>query len=140
MSWKFIGDICLGIGISSFDRGNVLSLFSLRASNKTSTPAACVRSLKLRVLRFGFLEDGDVGVGVFPEGEEIVVGRFRLGTFACHRAHSRRCRCPRLPTPLLSKVLDHPDVAIVCVARHLQMPPVGRRYSFGAHEIEFLMP
>ncbi len=33
---------------------------ALRASNKTSTPAACVRSLKLRVLRFGFLEDGDV--------------------------------------------------------------------------------
>jgi hypothetical protein len=113
---------------------------AFRASNKTSTPAACVRSLKLRVLRFGFMEDGDVGVAVFPESEEIVVGRFRLGTFACHRALSRRCHCPRLPTRLLSKVLDHPDVAIGCPARHRQMPPVGRRYSFGAHEIEFLMP
>ena len=92
----------------------------------------------LRVL--GLLEDGDVGVGVFQEGKEIVVGRFRLGTFACHRTRSRRCRCPRLPPPLLSKVLDHPDVAIGCIGRHRQMPPVGRRYSFGAEEIEFLLP
>jgi hypothetical protein len=30
--------------------------------------------LQLRVLRFGFLQDGDVGVGVFPECEEIFVG------------------------------------------------------------------
>jgi hypothetical protein len=29
--------------------------------------------LQLRVLRFGFLQDGDVGVGVFPEGEEILI-------------------------------------------------------------------
>ncbi len=27
--------------------------------------------LQLRILRFGLLEDRDVGVGVFPEGEEI---------------------------------------------------------------------
>ena len=27
-------------------------------------------SLQLRVLCFGLLQDGDVGVGVFPEGEE----------------------------------------------------------------------
>jgi hypothetical protein len=30
-------------------------------------------SLQLRVLSFGFLQDGNVGVGVFPEGEEIFV-------------------------------------------------------------------
>src|ERR1039458_2073341 len=29
---------------------------------------------QLRVLRFGFFQDGDVGVGVFPEGEEVFVG------------------------------------------------------------------
>ena len=96
--------------------------------------------MQLGVLGLGLLVNGNIGVGIFPEGEEIVVGRFRLGTFACHRAHSRRCRCPRLPTPLLSKVLDHPDVAIGCIARHRQMPPVGRRYSFGLNEIEFLIP
>ena len=26
---------------------------------------------QLRVLRLGFLQDGDVGVGVFPESEEV---------------------------------------------------------------------
>jgi hypothetical protein len=30
-------------------------------------------SLQLRVLGFGLLEEGDVGVGVFPEGEEVFV-------------------------------------------------------------------
>ena len=30
-------------------------------------------SLQLRVLRLGFLQDGDVGVGVFPEGEESLL-------------------------------------------------------------------
>jgi hypothetical protein len=34
---------------------------------------AC-RLLQLRVLCFGFFQDWDVGVGVFPEGEEIFVG------------------------------------------------------------------
>ena len=30
--------------------------------------------LQLRILRLGLLQDGDVGVGVFPEREEIFVG------------------------------------------------------------------
>jgi hypothetical protein len=30
--------------------------------------------LELRVLGLGLLQDGDVGVGVFPECEEIFVG------------------------------------------------------------------
>jgi hypothetical protein len=34
----------------------------------------CTGSLQLGVIRFGLLEDGDVGVGVFPEGEENFVG------------------------------------------------------------------
>jgi len=28
--------------------------------------------LQLRILRLGFFEDGDVGIGVFPEGEELL--------------------------------------------------------------------
>ena len=32
-------------------------------------------SLQLRVVRFGFFQDGDIGVSVFPEREEILVGR-----------------------------------------------------------------
>jgi hypothetical protein len=31
-------------------------------------------SLQLRILRLGFFQDGDVGFGVFPEGEEVFVG------------------------------------------------------------------
>jgi hypothetical protein len=33
--------------------------------------------LQLGVLRFGFLQEREVGVGVFPEGEEIFVGAER---------------------------------------------------------------
>jgi len=33
-----------------------------------------VRLLQLGVLRLGFFQDGNVGVGVFPEAEEIFVG------------------------------------------------------------------
>ena len=32
------------------------------------------RSLLLRVLLFGLLQNGDVGVEVFPESEEVLVG------------------------------------------------------------------
>ena len=37
-------------------------------------------SLQLRVFGFGLLQDGDVGVGVgvFSEGEEILIGRLGL--------------------------------------------------------------
>jgi hypothetical protein len=35
--------------------------------------------LQLRVLRLGFLQDGDVGVSVFPEREEILVAGGDLG-------------------------------------------------------------
>ena len=31
-------------------------------------------SLQLRVLGFGFFQNGNVGIGVFPEGEEVFVG------------------------------------------------------------------
>jgi hypothetical protein len=36
--------------------------------------------LQLRVLRLGLLQDRNVGVGVFPEREEIVVGAASLGS------------------------------------------------------------
>jgi eukaryotic-like serine/threonine-protein kinase len=42
--------------------------------------------LQLRVLRFGFLQDGDVRVGVFPEREEILIRRFGLGGVAVQGA------------------------------------------------------
>ena len=44
--------------------------------------------LQLRVLRFGLLQDGDVGIGVFPEGEKILVGSVRFGFV------TSECTCP----------------------------------------------
>ena len=38
--------------------------------------------LQPRILRFGLLEDGDIGIGVFPEGEKILVGGFGFGGVA----------------------------------------------------------
>src|ERR1700730_9647261 len=40
------------------------------------------KSLQLGVLRLGLLQDGDVVVGVFPEGEEILIAGFRFGGVA----------------------------------------------------------
>jgi len=35
--------------------------------------------LQFDVLGLGLLQDGNVGIGVFPEGEKILVRSFRLG-------------------------------------------------------------
>jgi len=40
--------------------------------------------LQLGVLRLGFFQDGDVGVGVFPEREEVLVGALCLRSVASH--------------------------------------------------------
>jgi len=40
--------------------------------------------LQLRVLRLGLLQDGDVGVGVFPERQKILIGRLGSGGVALH--------------------------------------------------------
>ena len=45
------------------------SYASVRHDWKTATLL-----LQLRILRLGFFPDGDIGVGVFPEGDEISVG------------------------------------------------------------------
>jgi hypothetical protein len=37
-----------------------------------TTPA--LSEMQLRVLGFGLLQNGDVGVGVFPESEKVFVG------------------------------------------------------------------
>jgi hypothetical protein len=44
--------------------------------------AGCGESLQLRVLRLGFLQDGDVGVGVFPERKKVLVGGAGVGVIA----------------------------------------------------------
>ena len=41
--------------------------------------------LQLRVLRLGLLQDGDVGVGVFPEREEVLIFGAGRGGITRHR-------------------------------------------------------
>jgi len=41
--------------------------------------AACMRLLQLGILRSGFFHDGDVAIGVFPQGEEVLVSSASLG-------------------------------------------------------------
>jgi hypothetical protein len=50
--------------------------------------------LQLRVLRFSFLQDGNVGVGVFPEGEEVLVGGLALDAVACSQATNETKTAP----------------------------------------------
>src|SRR5208282_2451920 len=40
--------------------------------------------LQLRVLRLGFFQDGDAGVGVFPESEEVLISGCGLGRVTGH--------------------------------------------------------
>ena len=52
--------------------------------------------MKLRILRFGSDEDGNVGVGVFPEREEILIGRLGFGGVALHgvgAGEAEMCQC-----------------------------------------------
>ena len=41
--------------------------------------------LKIRVFRLGLLQDGDVGVGVFPGREEILIGSHRGATVSLRK-------------------------------------------------------
>jgi len=68
--------------------------------------------LQFRVLGFGLLQDGDVGVGVFPEGEEILIGGFRFGRVALQgvgaaKAETRQCtmRCIKYDATVLQNSL-----------------------------------
>ncbi len=45
--------------------------------------------MKLRVLRLGLLQDGDVGVGIFPQRQEVIVGGLAM--------RERDSAHPRLP-------------------------------------------
>ena len=44
--------------------------------------------LQLRILGFGLLQDRDVRVGVFPEGEKVLVRSLRPGGVAVHGIRS----------------------------------------------------
>ena len=55
--------------------------FKLRESNPGTGYRVPDELLELGVLCLGLLQDRDVGVGVFPECEEILVGGFHLTLF-----------------------------------------------------------
>jgi hypothetical protein len=44
--------------------------------------------LQLRVFRLGMLQDGNVGIGVFPESKEIFIGGCCLASVCGHRGGS----------------------------------------------------
>src|SRR5712692_4556698 len=55
-------------------------------------------SLQLRVLFLGFLQNGDVGVGVFPEGEKVLTGGAALCGVAGEgvgASETEMCECPQ---------------------------------------------
>jgi hypothetical protein len=64
-----------------------------KSEGETVVTTAWIRLLQLRVLCFRFLQDGDVGVGVFPDIEEILIRCPSLGGGA-----SQRIRSPKLQT------------------------------------------
>ena len=59
--------------------------------------------LELRVLPFRFHQDGDVGVGVFPEGEKISVGDPRADRGSIGVRSLRRSRLQGIGTRLCLK-------------------------------------
>jgi hypothetical protein len=70
--------LCENTGCSPFDdwgprEGGARALAFEPKKMPTGEPPRLVRSLQLRVLRLGLLQEGDVGVGVFPEREESFV-------------------------------------------------------------------
>ena len=89
-------------------------------SRSLDAGSSSVQLLQLRVLRFGLLQDGDIGVGVFPEGEEIFVGGECPDTggigispdefFACSALARATPRCAKAPVqqfptmPLWSRI------------------------------------
>ena len=56
--------------------------------HKRNWSAASNRLLQFRVLGLGLLEDGDIGVGVFPQGEEILVRGACFGRVARQNVRS----------------------------------------------------
>jgi hypothetical protein len=46
----------------------------LQQLRKTAYSGRPLHLLQLRVFRLGFFQDGDVGVGILPKGEEVFIG------------------------------------------------------------------
>ena len=53
--------------------------------------------LQLGILGFGLLQDGDVGVGVFPECQEVFVGIFRSAPVSRQRVRPAQLQVRQRP-------------------------------------------
>jgi hypothetical protein len=58
--------------------GTILGEIHGLTASQHATWLRALPSLQSYVFRPGLLEDGDVGVGVFPEGKEVLVGGARF--------------------------------------------------------------
>ena len=106
----------------------------------TQTQLEGQRLLQLRVLCFRFLQDGDVGVGVFPEREEIFVGGERPDASGIRiralrssrparrwRASHRRANSPVRATPGDAVVVDRKHTVSFGLATGRHRLPTPRR-------------
>src|SRR5205809_774635 len=85
-----------------------------------------VALLQLRVLRLGLLQDGDVGVGVFPEREKTLIGGTRLCGISLHgicpgeaELGERRQREIQHDTAMIEKLLELSGCRCAVVRRQL---------------------
>ena len=66
------------------------------AQEVLESPVGAQGSFQPWVFRLGFLQDGDVRVGVFPKGKEVLVGHAGLGFVALERVGARQAEfCQR---------------------------------------------
>ena len=82
--------------------------------------------LQLRVVRLGFFQDGDVGVGVFPEGEEILIRGAGFGGVAGHCIGTTELQMAQSA----EREVEH-DPAVVNDPLELR----GRRAAVASHEL-----
>src|SRR5437868_15325428 len=84
------------------------------AANPTPARRAVLKpSLQLCVLRLGLLQDGNVGVGVFPERKEVLIGALCFGCVAVHcvgatklKLRERTQRKIKHDTAMVQKLLE----------------------------------
>jgi hypothetical protein len=65
--------VALGVGIPGVGKDKAGAFVERVSAREILENLTFEALLQLRVLRLRLLEDGDVGVGVFPEGEKFVV-------------------------------------------------------------------
>src|ERR1700686_978898 len=103
--------------------------------------------LQLRVLRFGFLQDGDVGIGVFPEGDEILIALAGFDRVALHGVSASQAEAgERSPgkvhyqSSVVAELLKFHCRGVAIVQHEISLPPQidrAEEYSEGWGLAEF---